>query len=197
MAEEEAQHEPTMEEILSSIRRIISEDGEPVDEDEESPEPEPTPEPEPEPEPTPEPEPEPVAAAPEPEPAVEEAFDENVLELTDAVEEDADIIDLVEPLPEPAVAGPAATGAPAEYLDDSLVSDPTADATTAAFSALAGTVSDAKGVALGRTHQTLEELVRELLRPMLKEWLDANLEPIVARAVEREITKLAGRADKD
>ena len=34
MAEEEAQHEPTMEEILSSIRRIISEDGEPVDEDE-------------------------------------------------------------------------------------------------------------------------------------------------------------------
>jgi hypothetical protein len=186
VAEEEAQDEPTMEKILSSIREIISEDGEPVDEDEEFPEPGPTPEPEPGP-----------VAAPEPEPAVEEAFDENVLELTDAVEEDGDILDLVEPLPEPAVARPAATGTPTEYMDNNLVSDPTADVTTAAFSALAGAVSDAKGVALGRTHQTLEELVRDLLRPMLKEWLDANLEPIVARAVEREITKLAGRADKD
>jgi hypothetical protein len=185
VAEEEAQDEPTMETILSSIREIISEDGEPMDEDEEFTEPGPTAEPEPEPDSGP-------VAAPEPEPAVEEAFDENVLELTDAVEEDGDVFDLVEPLPEP-----AATGTPTEYLDNNLVSDPTADVTTAAFSALAGAVSDAKGVALGRTHRTLEELVRDLLRPMLKEWLDANLEPIVARAVEREITKLAGRADKD
>jgi cell pole-organizing protein PopZ len=192
VAEEEAQDEPTMEKILSSIREIISEDGEPVDEDEELTEPGPTAEPEPEPEPEPG-----LVAAPKPEPAVEEAFDENVLELTDAVEEDGDIFDLEEPLPESAVARPAATGTPTEYLDNNLVSDPTADVTTAAFSALAGAVSDAKGVALGRTHQTLEELVRDLLRPMLKEWLDANLEPIVARAVEREITKLAGRADKD
>lgn len=135
MAEEEAQHEPTMEETLSSIRRIIYEDGEPMDEDEESPE-------------------------PEPKLAVEEAFDENILELTDAVEEDANVLDLVEPLPELApVSGPAAMGSSHDH--------------------------------------TLEGLVRELLQPVLKEWLDANLEPIVARAVERKITKLAGRADKD
>ena len=95
------------------------------------------------------------------------------------------------------MAGPAAMGSPGEGFDDALVSDPIAGAATAAFSALAGAVADAQGVPLGKTHQTMEELVRELLRPMLKDWLDRHLEPIVARAVEREITKLAGRADQD
>ena len=87
MAEEEAQHEPTMEEILSSIRRIISEDGEPVEDEENTPDPEP--------------DPEPVAElVPEPEPKPEPA-DDNVLELTDAVQEDGTVVSLNQPEPEP------------------------------------------------------------------------------------------------
>lgn len=41
---------------------------------------------------------------------------------------------------------------------------------------------------------SLEGLTRELLRPMLKEWLDANLPPIVEAMVEREITRITKKA---
>jgi len=80
---------------------------------------------------------------------------------------------------------------------EGLVSDVTAVAAASAFTQFAGAVTQAKGVPLGGAGRTLEELVKELLRPMLKEWLDTNLEAIVNRAVEREISKLAGHADED
>ena len=41
--------------------------------------------------------------------------------------------------------------------------------------------------------KTLEDLVKEMLRPMLKEWLDRNLPPMVERYVEREIVRLTRR----
>ena len=40
---------------------------------------------------------------------------------------------------------------------------------------------------------TLEGLVREMLRPMMKEWLDTNLPQMVERIVEREVKKLTAR----
>ena len=40
---------------------------------------------------------------------------------------------------------------------------------------------------------TLEALVREMLRPMLKEWLDANLPSMVETMVKREIDRITGR----
>jgi cell pole-organizing protein PopZ len=40
---------------------------------------------------------------------------------------------------------------------------------------------------------TLEDLVRITLRPLLKEWLDANLPPIVERLVRAEIERVVGR----
>src|ERR1044072_7044389 len=81
--------EPTMEEILASIRRIISEDDAPSDEAaatppaavEAAPEPAYAPEPEPVAEPAPEPEPEPYVA-----PAAEADASDEVLDLTDRVE---------------------------------------------------------------------------------------------------------------
>src|SRR5437868_5152175 len=105
----ETSQEPTMEEILASIRRIISEDETPAAEGEEAPPAEPVavaPEPAPEPEPEPEPaaaEPEPVAAAePEPAPPVEE----EALELTEKVEThgDLDVVPMAAPEPAPAPA---------------------------------------------------------------------------------------------
>lgn len=41
---------------------------------------------------------------------------------------------------------------------------------------------------------TLEGLVAELLKPMLKSWLDANLPDIVEAVVAREIARISGRA---
>jgi cell pole-organizing protein PopZ len=40
---------------------------------------------------------------------------------------------------------------------------------------------------------TLEGMVREMLRPMLKEWLDANLPDVVERVVSKEVARISGR----
>jgi hypothetical protein len=40
---------------------------------------------------------------------------------------------------------------------------------------------------------TLEGLVREMLKPMLKDWLDANLPAIVERVVAQEVARISGR----
>jgi cell pole-organizing protein PopZ len=41
---------------------------------------------------------------------------------------------------------------------------------------------------------TIEEIVREEIRPALKQWLDANLPPMVERLVRAEIERVVGRA---
>ncbi len=87
--------------------------------------------------------------------------------------------------------------APAHEEPSHIMSNETAAAAATAFVNSAGAVSQAKGVQLGAAHRTLEELVKELLRPLLKDWLDRNLSAIVERTVEREINKLAGHAGED
>src|SRR5579872_2583450 len=168
--------EPTMEEILASIRRIISED-EPQGESapaEAAPEPvaeaAPAPAPEPEAEevlelnePLPEPTPEPVALTePEPEPA------------PPVIEPEP------EPFPEPVAAAPLPD-------DEPLVSDPTADETASAFGHLARSIS------MPREGRSLEDVVRELLNPLLKAWLDENLPAIVQAKVDEEVERIARR----
>jgi cell pole-organizing protein PopZ len=60
-----------------------------------------------------------------------------------------------------------------------------ADATvTSAFSSLANTI-------LSNEARTLEDIVREMLRPMLKAWLDDNLPPLVERMVRDEIERVS------
>ena len=39
--------------------------------------------------------------------------------------------------------------------------------------------------------RTLEDVVRELLRPMLKQWLDDNLPQIVQATVDQEVERIA------
>ncbi|HEX4114119.1 MAG TPA: DUF2497 domain-containing protein [Stellaceae bacterium] len=50
---------------------------------------------------------------------------------------------------------------------------------------------------LGDAGRTLEEMVRELLRPHLKEWLDAHLPRLVERMVRDEINRLVRDAQQD
>lgn len=196
MSDATAQSEPTMEEILASIRRIINEDDEEKPaEAEASPEPEPEPEPEmaaePEPAPEPEPEPEPEALElterveeepePEPEPEPEMAAEpEPEPEPAPAPEDDLMILDREEDAPEPAMAQ-------AED-EDNLVDEAPASAAAGMFAALSENlrVSSDQG-------QTLEGIVRELMRPMLKQWLDENLPTIVEQKVEAEVERIARR----
>ena len=44
-----------------------------------------------------------------------------------------------------------------------------------------------------RGDRTLEDVVRELLRPLLQQWLDENLPAIVQQAVESEVERIARR----
>jgi hypothetical protein len=183
---EQSSQEPTMEEILASIRRIISEDDAPAGEEAEAAPPEepagaaaPAVEPEPEPEPEPVAQPEPIAAAPppEPEPVAEE---DEALELTEKVEThgDLDFVAAPQAQPEPA---PAPAAAPVE----ALVSERAATAAASAFGQLSA------AILMPRSDRTLEDVVRELLRPMLQDWLDTNLPGIVQQAVEAEVERIA------
>ncbi len=79
--------------------------------------------------------------------------------------------------------------------DESLVSPATAQASTAALARLTRAVAPEERPVAPTSGRTIEELVIELLRPQLKEWLDQNLAPLVERVVEQEIKKLARRAE--
>jgi cell pole-organizing protein PopZ len=65
-----------------------------------------------------------------------------------------------------------------------LVSNSTSAAVDSAFNSLAQTV-------LVHNAQTLEDLVREMLRPLLKTWLDDNLPGLVERLVRAEIERVS------
>lgn len=159
MALQDPQAEPSMEEILASIRRIISED--------------------------------------EAQPAAD-----SVLELsTPAAEEErpAEDDDLLvfdkqetpePPAPAPVVAAPAAArpAAPAAVMrsPDAITSEPVMSQAAGSFTRLAGSLrlADTQG-------QTVEGVVRELLQPMLREWLDQNLPAIVESKVEAELDRIS------
>ena len=65
-----------------------------------------------------------------------------------------------------------------------IMSSATAAAVDSAFNALAHTV-------LVQNAKTLEDLVKEMLRPMLQHWLDNNLLTLVERLVRQEIERVA------
>lgn len=157
MALHNTQSEPSMEEILASIRRIISED-----------------------EPKPEEDSFEMPAAP---PAMAAAEQDD--ELDDLVVFDEPIAEAPRPAP-PKPAPPKPAPAMLSMEDDAIVSEPASSATADAFMRLSGAlrISDRAG-------QTLEGVVRELLKPMLKDWLDTNLAGIVEARVEAELNRIS------
>jgi uncharacterized protein len=89
-------------------------------------------------------------------------------------------------MPEPAPAPAAASIAAA----DTIVS---AEIETAARSSLAALSSLLVKPVNENGDNTLEGLVREMLRPMLGQWLDANLPTLVEGMVAKEIARITGR----
>lgn len=240
MSDQNSQPEPSMEEILASIRRIISEDGD--EETAAAPEaaPEAVPDAVDEPEAVAEPEPEPEPEAAE---AVEE---EDVLELTDEVQDDGTVVNLntgesvaeeetpeefvealeldeeeevelemvdaeeepaeeavaePEPEPEPApVVEEQPVPEPADVLAaeaaDRLVSENPAMNSVTSLSALAAAVdTHRRAVDPSIGPRTIEDLVKDVMRPMIREWLDENLPSLVERMVGREIERMTREAE--
>ena len=68
--------------------------------------------------------------------------------------------------------------------DRNLLSAESDQAVHGAFSALAHTI-------LAQNARTLEDLVAEMLQPMLKNWLDDNLPALVERMVQDEIQRVS------
>jgi len=205
MTDQTAQ-EPTMEEILASIRRIISEDDAPAETAPAAAEAEPAA--------TPEPEPEVSPALMDETPSVQEpeSTEEDVLELTEAyqppVAESIGDLDVspaepepiaVEPVSEsvfaPDTGGQAAQSAPQPASYDSLVGDSASASAASAFAGLASTLRKPEPMEpVTGSGPTVDELARSLLRPMLKEWLDANLPAIVEAQVRKEVERIARSA---
>jgi uncharacterized protein len=180
-------NDPSMDDILASIRKIISDDearaqvsgGQGAGAQ--------------------------TARSADPRPAAASAKRDDVLLLTDLVEEPkggarptalplpridpASATDMPQPSIEPVVAP-----------DQALVAVGVAGVASSAFDRLSQAVQDSVPAPAapdpGPTMaggKTLEDLVKEMLRPMLKEWLDRNLPPMVERFVEREIVRLTRR----
>lgn len=159
----ETHTEPTMEEILSSIKKIIADDStktlapvrprradsRPPSHDE-------------------------LGERVEP-----RADEDDVLELTaEAVQPPAPEPEAIAPPP------PAPMKAPPAIVSE--------DAVSASRNALASLSSlIVKPEVTGS--DTLEGMVRDMLRPMLKEWLDANLPDVVERIVAKEVARISGR----
>ena len=74
----------------------------------------------------------------------------------------------------------------AEPASETMLSKPTSAAAAGSLARLAGSlrIADTAG-------QSVEGVVRELLKPMLKEWLDQNLAAIVEARVEAELERIA------
>jgi cell pole-organizing protein PopZ len=185
MAEPSSESDQSMEDILQSIKRIIADEGEPsptmagsdvleltdlLAEDAAPP------------------------AAPEPAPTPKSAQDD-IDALFNAP------LPAVEPAPVPApepvapIAMPAPQpAAPAPVSADKLMSESTFEASVAALKALAHRPeSSSHESAVFRSGTTVEDLVIESLKPMLKNWLDGHLPDLVRSLVEREIRRVSGQ----
>lgn len=185
------QDEPTMEEILASIRRIISdededmaepEDGAPAEQDD--------------------------TAEADVEPAAESGEEADILELTEemvSVEEEQ--VEEIEAESEQDAEAEDEAAAPEQELalddegtdsdeedfsvisddDEGLVSDAVTVATSGSFNQLSKLLArDYEG-----SEKTLEQLVQDMLRPLLKGWLDENLPILVERLVSEEIERIS------
>ncbi|MGH6885066.1 MAG: DUF2497 domain-containing protein [Geminicoccales bacterium] len=226
--EQRERPEPSMEEILSSIRRIIAdEEAEGADDDENAAE----------------------EAGSDATQARAETFDgdvrtfdnadeddesDDVLELTRVVRESGEVVDLkaetgdgarfdadasaiVEDQEEAVLAPPedAPEREPGTMTDEHINREDRATVHTKQvdaeelISVSAATAASGSIVKLTSAFQrtpaeesvadadgrTIEQFAEDMLRPMLKEWLDEHMPPLIERIVEREIRKIARRAE--
>jgi cell pole-organizing protein PopZ len=213
MAEENSQEEPSMDDILSSIRTILSEDDETADvksqadvKAEAAPEviakkeepvavrsataPMET---------TSDPEVTLAAAVSTSEPALNRLAESEVAANTEvgavppqqpveSVSLEANILELTQQM---IAQSPSDIGA-----GDSILSNGPSANSTDALQELAKALLSKRDIAVGNRDMTLEGLVREIIRPLLREWLDQNLPYLIERLVKKEIDHMVNRAER-
>lgn len=152
--------EPSMEDILSSIKRIIAEDVETGGAGRIR-----------------------RRAAPQPTPT-EIAEDDDVLELNEPAPDSVAM-----PTAAPVAAAPVAASPVPAAPGEQIISDEAAEVSRARLASLSRLVI--KPEVAGS--DTLEGLVRDMLKPMLRDWLDANLPDLVETMVAKEIARITGQ----
>ena len=168
----------SMDDILASIRRILNEDEAAAPPAAEEPE----------------------AAAPSPAPVAPPAQAAHQpapepIELTPEMMA-APPIPAAIPVSKPEMPEPAPPQPPpisSEGASD-LIAPAVAAAAAASVGSLLRAVSNERSAQVHRGGPTIEDLVREELRPVLKEWLDNHLPPLVERLVRAEIERVVNRA---
>ncbi len=75
-----------------------------------------------------------------------------------------------------------------------LVAPEAAAAAASSVGSLVRTLAAERTMQVHSGGPTIEDIVREELRPLLKAWLDTNLPPMVERLVRAEIERVVGRA---
>jgi cell pole-organizing protein PopZ len=148
--------DPSMEDILASIRRILSED---------------------------------EALAPN-SPATEEPHPHEDVLVLDPAMMVPDPANEALPLPE---SVPLPTPEPPVSSSSHLIAPETEAAAASSVGGLVRTLTE-RGTRVHSGGPTIEDIVREEIRPLLKSWLDANLPPLVERLVRAEIERVVGRA---
>ena len=79
-------------------------------------------------------------------------------------------------------------------MSPSLVAPEAAAAAASSVGSLVRTLAAERMTQVRSGGPTIEDIVREEMRPLLKAWLDANLPPLVERLVRAEIERVVGRA---
>jgi cell pole-organizing protein PopZ len=111
--------------------------------------------------------------------ASEEELEDSPLPEEESPDEDeVDVLELNEPLAPPADLGPP-------LLDESVAGH--SREALEQLSTIAATVPPLPQV------NPLEDMVREMLKPILKQWLDEHLPQMVDEHVKREISRITGR----
>ena len=84
-----------------------------------------------------------------------------------------------------------------EMITSQVMSTSTATAATDILSDLARAILDRRDISIDDAGQnmTLEGMVREMLKPLLREWLDRNLPYLIERLVKKEIDTMINRAE--
>jgi cell pole-organizing protein PopZ len=121
----------------------------------------------------------------------EPASEASVATRAHLVRDEEEVLDLAEMeyLSEPAAPAPTAI-----TEDEPLVADTVRDAMQENLAALAMLAEPGVKPQIVRSGETsLEGLTRDLLRPMLAEWLEAHLPAMVERLVQAEIARIVGK----
>ena len=84
-----------------------------------------------------------------------------------------------------------------EMVTSNIISRSTISASTDVLAELARAILNRRDVAIDEAGQnmTLEGMVREMLKPLLREWLDRNLPYLIERLVKKEIDLMINRAE--